>query len=219
MKKYLIVIVLPFMSALAQDRIYVSYNPGVSLYNSENHMKDIGDKEARWSGGLGIGCMKDSVLGAIGINVEYSYMYSRVPDVQQFAYTAIDPTQATPFAADLILDWHSIDVDLNWSILDVLSLSVGPSVSYVGRSIIIDNIPATPPSSFEDRLQSICIGLNGSLNGEIPLGDGDEYPFFLAHLRMRFLHSLWFDARGRNLHDYYQTFLLQQLNIGVGYRF
>jgi hypothetical protein len=224
MKKILFIVFFVATPMSAQNRIYVSFSPGINIYDSENSSKTVGDKELLWSQGLSIAYVTDGYWRRMNLDIEYNYTYSRANDVQIFTATgSAGSLQPPTFAADLLLKWHNVDIDLNWRLSRWLSFSVGPSIAYVGRSIIIDHLPFGgqngSPASFEDRLQSLCTGLNGSINGEIPLTYSENYPFLLIHSKTRYLHSVWFDARGRKLSNYSQTFILDQINIGVGYRF
>jgi hypothetical protein len=226
MKKnsFLLLSLMACASVYAQNRVSVSYNPGLCMSSSENTMRIIGDKRLDWIQGFSIAYVSDNLLSELNLDVEYSYMHSRVADIQDFRYTSeMSAEHLGTFSADLVISWNNIDVDLNKRLSKWLSFSLGPTMSYVGRSIVIDNMPRplkeNGATSFEDRLQSLCVGINGSVNVEIPLEDGDNYLFVLVHSRSRYLHSIWFDKRGRNLDNYYQSFYYGQINIGLGYRF
>jgi hypothetical protein len=212
MKKILALIFIAVCPLMAQNSVSVSYTPAYSLYNSENGTKTIGPKHVGWIQGLSVGYENDNIWEGFNLDVEYNYLHYRANGVQTFIVTDESDESVGSFGADLHLNWHSVDIDANRKFADWFSVSVGPSVSYVGRGIQIDD-------AMNDRLQSLCFGGNGSLNADIPLQEGDEYLFLFAHAKVRYLHSIWFDARGRKLEDYHQSFLQGQINVGVGYRF
>jgi hypothetical protein len=93
------------------------------------------------------------------------------------------------------------------------------------QTIIVCSIDAprnpgeTLSNNIDDRLVSLCLGVNASLNFHVPFGSGSSYPFFYSSLKFRYLHSLWFDVRGRDVSNYYQSFVFSQLNLGIGYNF
>ena len=118
---------------------------------------------------------------------------------------------------------NNFDFGIKDNIIEDLSYAFGPTVAFVSRSFVIDDAPRKPgetlSNNIDDRLVSLCAGVIASLNLQIPFSTGSNYLFFYSSLKFRYLHSLWFDARGRNMSDYYQSFLFSQLNLGLGYNF
>ena len=51
---------------------------------------------------------------------------------------------------------------------------------------------------------------------EPPIASGPRSPFVLLNLKFRCLHSVWFDARGRDLNNYHQSSLVGQIGMGFG---
>jgi hypothetical protein len=136
--------------------------------------------------------------------------------VQDFARTnSTGPEIIGTFPADLILACNNVDFAVYFKANDWLSFSTGPTISFVTRSIVIDDLPYSPPESFEDKLASLCLGVNGSVSIEVPLQTGSQYIFLFSSVKLRYLHSVWFDAKGRKLDNYYQSFLFSQLNVGL----
>lgn len=197
----------------AQNKILISYNPGMSLHNSENSTKIIGDKHIAWFPGISLAYATENLWG-LNVLLEYNYSSKRIYDVQ---------TLATTSSADLILTCNNFDVAVYYKANEWLSFAAGPTMSLVNRTIVIDNLLASGlenvEKSFEDRLVSFCLGVNGSVSIEVPLQTAAQYVFFFSNVKLRYLHSVWFDDRGRNLSNYYQSFLFGQLNIGLGYNF
>ena len=221
MKNYLLACLFLSSSVLAQNKFSVSGNPGISLYNFENSLKTIGDKSVGWFPGISIAYDREDLWG-LNFHVEYNYNHSRTANVLQFYRTlSSGPSPVESNGADLVLSCHNIDLALCYKLDQWYSIAVGPTVSFVSRSLEINGLKGTegPPIDFVDRLASLCLGFNGYVNMEIPFSDGPEYPFFFSSLKVRYLHSVWFDRQGRNLDNYHQSFLVGQLNLGFGYNF
>lgn len=205
----------------AQDRVLFTLNPGASLYNSENSMKTIGDKSVGWFPGLSIGYQTERLLG-LNLRCEYEYAHSRVRDALEFTVTS--PSGLEPlatFPAHLLLSTHSIDLEALYGLNMWLGVAFGPSFAFVTRTLQIVGIPngESRPGTrdFEDRLASFCVGLNGSFTMGFPAKPEAGTVFFVSSVRLRYLHSLFFDKRGRPLDNYYQSFLNGQMQLGIGY--
>jgi hypothetical protein len=205
-----------------QNKIYLSMNPGLSLFNSENSMKLIGDKTIDWFPGVSIGYERENVWG-YNLYFEYNVTYNKVADVLSFVRTSPDSPVIDSWGADLILSLNNFDIGIKDNLTDNLSYAFGPTVTFASRSFVIDDAPRIPgetlSNNIDDRLESLCLGVNASLNFQVPFSSGTSYPFFYSGLKFRYLHSIWFDARGRNVSNYYQSFLFSQLNLGIGYNF
>jgi hypothetical protein len=225
MKKNILVLVLVLFCfpVRAQNKILISYNPGLSLYNSENSMDVIGDKSILWIPGISVAYEIENLWGQ-NFHFEYDFVNTRMGAVQEFAWTGSSgPDVLGTTTSDLILSCHNVDIAVYYTIDKWLSVAAGPTLSFVNRSIVIDELPRYSQENlsgtFEDRLSSLCLGVNGSVKMEIPLITASRYVFIFSTAKLRYLHSVWFDARGRNLDNYYQSFLSAQINFGLGYNF
>jgi len=227
MKKYIALFTVLFLCVplYAQQKVSLSYNPCLSLYNSENSTKTISGKNIDYIPSFSIAYENKHLLGT-DIIIEYNYSSVKLSAVQEFRPTSSGPTiPPVMWTVDYYLAWHNIDFGNNYEITKWLSFSIGPSISLVYRTISIVDLYRTtieeevPATSFDDRLASICAGLNCSGNIEFPLQDNEQYFFLFSRIKCRYLHSVLFDSRGRNLGSYYQSFLSGQINIGVGYCF
>ena len=221
--KCILLILLVCSGLYSQNKIYLSMNPGLSLFNSENSMKLIGDKSIDWFPGMSIGYERDNLWG-YNLYCEYNITYKKVENVIVWSRTAPDsPDIIDTYGSNLVLSLYNFDFGIKDNIIEDLSYAFGPTVAFASRSFVIDDAPRTPgetlSNNIDDRLVSLCAGINASLNLQIPFSTGSNYLFFYSSLKFRYLHSLWFDARGRNVSDYYQSFLFSQLNLGLGYNF
>jgi hypothetical protein len=218
----ILILLFLFIPLHAQDRVFFSVNPGLSLYNSENSMKTIGDKKIRWMPGLSIGYEKDDLLG-MNLYFGFDYTYSKVKNVLEFVSTTLGPEPTDTTGADLILQLNSFDAAIRFKLYKGLDILFGPTVSVVARSLITENFPPSPFESvsgnLDDRLVSVCVGLNFGARMEIPLSEDPRYFFVYSGFRLRYIHSIWFDDRGRKLLNYYQNFFIGHLNVGLGYNF
>ena len=204
-----------------QDRLLLYAAPGLSLSNSENSMKVIGDKSVGWFPGLGIAYETENLWG-LKWHFGYNYSRAKVDDVLDFVTTGPGgPTPIASYGANLVLATHSLDIGLYTKPFRWLSLGAGPTVALINRSIQIDQIPSFegPPTSFEDRLASVGVGFHAAASGEIAFED--QPPFFFAYstLKIRFLQAIWFDQGERNLDNYHQSFFIGQWGFGLGYCF
>lgn len=218
-----LVLLLLSPSLHGQNRLFLSAAPGISLYNSENAMLTIGDKSVSWFPGLSVAYERENMSG-VNWHVEYNFSRAKVEDVLDFIVTGPGgPTQIGVFNADLILSVHSVDLALFYRECEWLSFAIGPTVSLIHRTIETNGIPTPDPfgqaRDFEDRLTSLGVGLNGSVNVEVPFDDVPPFFFFYSILKARYVHSVWFDKRGRNLGNYQQSFLVGQWYMGLGYNF
>jgi hypothetical protein len=221
--KSILIIFLLVSSLYSQNKIYLSVNPGENLYSSENSMKMLEDKKIQWLPGLSIGYERGNIWGYI-LYFEYNYSYRKIDGVLSWARTGPDsPEIIATFGSDYVLSINNFDIGIKYNLTDNLSCAIGPTIAFVSRSFVIDEFPYIPgetvSNNIDDRLVSVCAGINASLNLQIPFSSGSNYMFLYSSLKFRYLHSLWFDARGRNVDNYYQSFLVSQLNLGLGYNF
>jgi len=205
-----------------QDKVFVSFDPGMNLYNSENSLKTIGNKSLRWSPGFSVAYERDSLWG-FGARLEYSFSRSIATEVMQFTVTSpTAPLAVGYFWDDLSFTTHNIDLSLCWKPVDWAVVAGGPTVSLAHRTIEM-NVPPMGGNPngryFEDRLVSYCLGANGSIAVEVPVSSGSPGAFALLNIKARYLHSILFDARGRNLANYHQSSLMGQVGIGFGVAF
>ena len=211
-KKYIVAMLLAISSVYSQNKICFSLSPGLSLYNSENSMKVTGNNKVDWLLGIGVG-LQGAKLFEENISLEYNFTFRKVNRAMDYQQAnEMSPTQIASYDADLILYFHNFDFAVITNVTKTLRLIYGPTLSFVNRSFYTDASP-----TFEDRLASLCVGLNCSVDMIAPPSGNDESPFFYSNIKIRYLHSILFDARGRNLDNYYQSFLFAQLNIGLGY--
>jgi hypothetical protein len=204
----------------AQDKIFFALHPGYMLYTSENSSNALGSKEVNWMAGGSVS-IEDRSLFDVPVLYTYDLSFSYIKNVQEFAYTSeysSDPIGS--FGPDYSLYFNTIEAAVLYQWKDNIYLSFGPSVSWVNRSIIFNNLPGIPQgiskTSLVDRVASLCGGFNASLLYRHQLTE-DEFPMYVfLEAKFRYLHSLWIDARGRNVSGYTQSFFIGQLNVGIG---
>ncbi len=223
MKKFLSLIFIVSLLP-AQQKFFFSLNPGASLYTTENSSKVIGEKSIEWFGGGSIG-YETSDLFETNLRFTYDVAFTQVNDALKFFFTSDKgPDVIDTFGADYLLYLHNVDVTQQFKLDDQFSFSFGPTLSWVNRSIIIHDIPrfseiGPATMGFEDRLATLCAGAAASVTMEVPFDDTPEHLFFFAGIKSRILFSLWTDARGRNVSNYRQEFILAQINVGIGYSY
>ena len=217
-----LLILLCSLPLFARNRVMFSVNPGTSFHNSENSMQTIGGERLGWSPGMALAFEREDMWG-LDLLAEYSFNASRANNVIEYVVTDVGGNLQFTYGANLMLLIHNLDLGVSYRENEWLNFSIGPTISFVNRTIKINGIPSfegpTATRDFEDRLASLCAGFNVAASVQLPIDDGQEYPFFFSTFKLRYLHSVWFDGRGRNLDNYYQSFLVGQVNIGLGYRF
>ncbi len=223
MKKYILTILLIYSSSYSQTRFMYSINPGLSIDNSENDMDLTKEKKFRWLPGMSLAYERENVLGYC-LHLEYNLTYWKLDNVIEFARTGpAGPEIIDYYGADLILAINNIDVAIRKDVNDWASYTLGPTFSLVYRSFVMEDPFASAQEGtslgIDDRLASLCLGINASLNAEVPFSNAEEYWFFFTSLKARFIHSIWFDDRGRKLDNYYQSFFYSQIHIGLGFRY
>ena len=222
MRKILFLLAVLSSAGGAQPTLLISFDPGLNLHNSENSLKPIGNKALDWSPGVSVGFEGLSLWGVLA-RLEYSYTCSIARNALEFPTTSPSGPMPTGFfGADLSFTTHTFDIGGVLQPVSFLFLTAGPSVSVAYRTIEF-TVPASsnlPEINFRDRLASVCLGVNGGVDVRIPLGS--EIPRHLllfAGLRLRYLHSVLFDGRGRNVSEYSQSQLFGRLSVGFGYAF
>ncbi|MFA6540771.1 MAG: hypothetical protein WCT99_04150 [Bacteroidota bacterium] len=196
-----------------------SLHPGRMLYTSENSSKLLEDKKIKWIAGGSIGLEKNDYDG-MTVGVTYDFTMTRINNIVEFYRTSESgPDVISTIGADYLLNHHTVDITAAVPIGGTMSLIAGPSFSWVNRTVVIDDLSSffkvNFQSSFEDRLASFCAGAVMSLRIDFPVKDGPESPLFSFGVTMRYLHSLWIDARGRNVSGYTQQFLQGQAELGI----
>jgi hypothetical protein len=122
----------------------------------------------------------------------------------------------------MVLLLNNIDIAISYDLNHVINYSIGPTFSFISRSYVIDDVWSSSESKkdLNNRLVSLCAGINFSVNFEFPFNvTNNNGLFFFTKLKMRYLHAFWFDARGRNLDNYYQDFFFSQIHLGIGYSY
>jgi hypothetical protein len=184
-------------------------------------MKIMGDKSIVWFPGVSVGYERENVIG-YNLYFEYNFTYDKV-EVIKFAVTNPSSPDIIGYTGvNLNLYLNNIDLGISEKLTENINYTIGPSFAAVYRILV--NYQDYPHEvgiygDLFDKLSSLCIGANASLNMQIPLTSDTRYFFFYSSLKFRYLHSLWFDAKGRNVSNYYQSFLFSQLNLGIGFNF
>ena len=210
-----------FINIYGQNRVMVSYNPGYFIYNSENFLHITDQYKIGSFPGLSAAFERDSVLG-FNIHLEYDFNYYNKFGMVEFNWGETNSTLDNRFIfTNYFLTSHNYDVSLLFKLFNKLNFSLGPSFAVYSRTFEYHEPlpPGVIAPGLYDRLVSYCLGVNGAMNFNYPLSDSKNYFFLYSGLKFRYVHSFRFDARGRNLDNYFQSFLTVQLNLGMGYNF
>ncbi|MCW9098535.1 MAG: hypothetical protein OQJ93_14230 [Ignavibacteriaceae bacterium] len=208
-----LIIIMLSVPSFAQHQISVAPAIGLYVYNSENSLKVMGDKNYLFNYGFELSYKNKNIFG-YNIQVDYSYLYSKIGEVLKFIRTGEGgPEPIGVSYSDVSLSLNTIDISVNGDLGSFFSFGFGPSFSLVNKSIIFDY------ANFVDRLASFNIGINGLINMRIPLSKNAEYWYFYSGLKIRYLHGLFYDEGLRDLENYNQNFVTAILTIGIGYSF
>ncbi|MEO8233283.1 MAG: hypothetical protein ABI638_13445 [Ignavibacteriota bacterium] len=210
----LLFVFLLISSSFSQNQITVKPAIGLYLYNSENSLKVMGDKNYLLNYGFEVSYEKKDLYGC-DIKVDYSYIYSSFDNILEFEFydPSPDPIPNRFFYSDVALSLHNFDLSLKGDIDNYFSYGFGPSFSFINRAYAIDRY------DFIDRLASFAIGLNSSIDVKYPLTDDEQYLFLIGSLKFRYLYGLLYDKGLRDLSNYNQHFLTANFTIGLGYNF
>ncbi len=202
--------------AFSQTRYRITAQAVGGLYavNSEDALPFLQDH--KFIGGYGIDAsIGRQTLKGCGLGLDVEYFRSNASGPLVFNVTlGGGPNTVNSFNGKVSLDQFSADLGPRFQLTRWLQAGLGPSLAIESRSVDI------PYAGIADRLNSYCLGLHAIAAATVPLSRGDSNGFFWYYtLKLRYLHSLFFDARGRDLSGYSQSFLVASLGAGIGYSF
>lgn len=198
----------------AEYRIAAQVVGGIYAINSENTLPLLQGR--KFIGGYS---------ADVSISRHIKKPYSLDLDVQYFRSNASKrlvynvtlgegPQAVSRFYGKVALDQFSADLGLRRRLTDWLQAGFGPSLAIESRTVNV------PYAGIADRLDSYCLGLHAVAAASLPLTGVRSNGFFWYYtLKLRYLHSIFFDARGRDLSNYSQSFLTASLGAGIGYSF
>lgn len=210
MKKYTVktfaIILIFFSNSIAQNQIKISPGLGTFIYNSENHLHITEDNNFLLHYGFELGYIDQDIFQQ-SIEIDYSYTYSIANGALEIVKTSGYDMGITD--VDASLSFHTLDILLRNKLSDIFSYGVGPSFSFVNRSVLYDT------RDFEDRLSSFNIGITGTIDTIAPLTEDSRGLYFYWGIKLRYLYGLLYDKEGRNLSNYRQHFLSLSLLAGI----
>jgi len=208
-KKTIFIVALIFSCTHGQNSFIVSVNPGEYLYNSENDMHITDAKKVRWFPALSLSFEKENVLG-YDIQMEYSFVYFGA--IKNITFTIVEPeTEPNTFLyANYFLTGHNYDLSLVLKLSESTNFYIGPSLAVYSRTIDYSspvNAQEIAAHNLHDKLVSVCVGINAAINMKYPFSKDPRHFFLYSGLKVKYLHSILFDSRGRKTDNYYQSFL------------
>jgi hypothetical protein len=216
MKLYLyqfMIIILLGINIFSQNQISLKPGFGFFIYNSENSLKVMADKNYLINYGFGISFEKEDLFG-YNSQIEYSYTFSGRDKTLEFIRTVEGgPEPLGNYYSNTSLLFHNIDISLKGNLSEYFSYGFGPSLTIVNRTIEV------PFIHFEEILASLCLGLNGIIDVILPFTEDINYFYFIAGLKIRYTHGIWYDNKGRYLDNYNQNFITINVSAGFGYNF
>ena len=214
MRYYICCFLIIIAHSVLQAQNKVSFNLGIGHYalNSENSMRIMMDERYRAYFLCGFTYERENLWGN-NFQFEYSYHQNTKEHVLQFV--RIDELTGTPASitpGDVSLIMHNFDLSYVQKINNDFSYGYGLSFAVINRIIDIQN-------SLYDKLASSGLGVNCYIAYTRQLTEEEHYYYFTAKVKLRYIHSVWFDKGIRNLDDYSQYFFTDELSVGVGYAF
>ena len=207
--KILSIVLIFFSSPTAQNQIKITPCLGTFIYNSENHLHITEDTNYLLNYGFELGYINQDIFNHT-IQFDYSYIYSIAKGALEIVQTSGWDMGITD--VDASLSFHTLDILLRNKLSDIFSYGVGPSFSFVNRSVLYDT------RDFEDRLSSFNIGITGTIDTIAPLTEDSRGLYFYWGIKLRYLYGLLYDKEGRNLSNYRQHFLSLSLLAGINCR-
>lgn len=202
-------------SATGQSRFHVAVQAegGLYVFNSENSLPLL--ENGKFIGGYGINASLGGWLYKnYGLAVDIQYFRSNANSPLVFYYSDGTPGTVSAFYGRVALNEFSSDIDLRYFTTSWLQFGLGPTFAMISRTSEV------PHANISDRLDSYCLGAHAVAAAILPLNKDKGGGFYWYYtLKLRYLHSLFFDARGRDLSGYHQAFLTTSLGAGVGYAF
>lgn len=204
-----------FSSAFSQSRYKVAVQLVGGLYavNSENDLPLLQD--GKFIGGYGVSATVASIRkSGYSPAFDFQYFRSNANGRLMFNQSLAGAQTVRTFYGTIALDQFCVDVGLRHPLNGCLQVGMGPSLALDSRAVDV------PYEDVADRLNSYCLGLHISAETSEPFQKGTDKGFFWYYtLKVRYLHSILFDARGRDLSNYAQSFLTASLGAGIGYSF
>ncbi len=194
----------------AQNRISINLGSGSYLYNSENSLPLMENKDHSLYLTFGVQYQKNNVFG-YDIGIEYSFNESAKTGVLTMFHTDEQGNVLGKFGVNAILMNHNFDFYIYTRTTKYFLSGFGPSFVITNRIIEVDKY-------LYDKLASSGIGINAFIEFRTPLGKTSVFNFS-SKLKFRYTHSIWFDEGLRDLSDYSQSFYTAELLIGFGYAF
>lgn len=190
--------------AFAQHQVSARFMYGAYLYNSENDIRVTKDEDVRAlvGGNLAYGYRLSPLFS---LSLSFTFLESNAQGVFS---VPLSTGGSTP--ADMRLREYAVDIGVSYAITDWLEVRVGPSAAIINRSLLVESFV------FEDQLSSKAIGFYGGGNAMIPIGSGFAA---VGGIVFRYLHAISFDAAGRRLDGYSQTYSSATASVGMVYQF
>ncbi len=200
-------------SCQTRFRVATQIVGGLYAFNSENGSLILEGHKLRSQYGLDLSFGYYPVQ-KLRWTADLEYLRSNVHTLEFNDTFGGGPYPVTSFAGQVSLDQFSADLGPRFPFASWLQLGLGPSFAMVRR------ITEIPYVNIFDRLNSYCLGLHGVATAIVPFSKSASNGFYWYYtLKLRYLHSLFFDARGRDLAGYSQSFLTASLAAGIGYAF
>lgn len=212
MKKILAAILICFSAygfVSAQARIELNGGYGYYLSNSENATRIMNGRTFRSSYLFGLSFQKDNIWG-MNFGLEYNYSQASIDKVFRnpvFENTIDNLVGYTE--AKMTLITHNFDLTYRQNLVHNFSAGLGPSF------VIVNRVFEYGPWLY-DKLASSGIGLNIYMDYSLPLTSHNDF-YFISRLKVRYMHSVWFDEGIRDLSNYKQEFVTAQLSAGLAY--
>lgn len=198
-----------------QERLHVAAQVVGGLYvlNSNNSLPLL--ESGKFIGGYGLNTSVSCYLNEnYDLAVDLQYFRSNANNPLVFNYSSSGAQAGFTSYGKVTLNEFASDIGLRYPCTNWLQLGLGPSFAAISRTTEV------PFADISDRLNSYCLGAHGVAAALLPFNKGKSEGFYwYFSLKLRYLHSLFFDARGRNLGNYNQSFLTTSLAAGIGYAF
>lgn len=197
------------MNIYAQSVVSISPNFGYFIFHSDNRLRVT--EESNFGVNYGFSAtLRHRFFAEHDLQITLGYFRAVARDTKKV------PTPGGYSYASLAQSSVPLDISYLITVTPVLSVGLGLSAVFTNRAMTLESQRILP--TFEDRFNLIGIGPNGVVTFAIPLSEESTFQI-VSETKVRYISSVWFGNKGRDLGSYNLKYLQWAVSIGVGWTF
>lgn len=210
------IFILSFVSVVfSQDNIIIHPGLGYFIFHSENNLDVTDDDNLDFTFNAGLS-VSFTLNANYNLLLETEYIHSVPSKVLESEIVDENGLENGKTYFELSQNSFTFDVSMLYPISSRLKYGIGPSFGLLNRrleqKLSIDELKLT------DELFSIGVGAVFYLQHKIRFNKYSKL-FLQTKIKSRYLYSIWFDAKNRDLDNYSLHYLNIAGYIGIGYQF